>query len=194
MCLIVCSNSIVFSIATFASPNPAGIQKVLNQNPRSNLGFGADELVAALQTIEPSFEKSALTISDKLVTAKLGHARILCRRQKDTQKIFDVVVKGDGTDFTNSISMIVKLINPRQESESDRKKIVTQFTEHWQGKKSPEEYLQFQGVRYHLFKIKGVTTFHCINARSEDRELIKARNRVNPARDSDAGNWKKPRP
>ncbi len=192
MCLVVCSAWFNSCSAAFGSPSQADIQNDQIKKPRGNLGFGADELVAALQTVQPSFDQSALTISEKLVTVKLSHARILCRRQKDTLKIFDVVVKGNGTDFVKSIAMIVKLVNPLQESESDREKIVAQFTQHWQAKKVPEEYLQFQGVRYHLLEIRGVPTFHCINARSEDRELVRARNLVNPARDPDAGNWKKP--
>lgn len=192
MCLIAWSISVDFCNAAFALPNQPVVQNDRIKKPRGNLGFGVDELVAALKTVQPSFDQSALTISEKLVTAKLSHARILCRRQKDTLKITDIVVKGDGTDFVKSISMIVKLVNPLQESEFDREKIVAQFTQNWKAKKPPEEYLQFQGVRYHLLEIRGVPTFHCINARSEDRELVRARNLVNPARDPEAGTWKKP--
>ncbi len=137
-----------------------------------NLGFGPEELLTALQSVDPQLDLSTITISDKFLSVKFPNARIAGRRRINTQKIFDIVVCGKGKDFITGVSTIIKLVSPVQEA--DRQRILMQFTTGWQDKKVMDEYLEFQGVRYRLQKLLGVPTFHCINARSEDREIVRA--------------------
>jgi hypothetical protein len=92
--------------------------------------------------------------------------------RKDSRKVIFVTVSGNGSEFNTCVKRIIELAGAKNKGAVNL--IVTRFTAHLQRQVNPDEYFEQDGTRYHLQIISGVRTFHCTNARADDRAILRA--------------------
>ncbi len=137
-----------------------------------NLGFRFDQLISSLNTGDKPVKILSTRVCDEFFELQMKEVKVVGYYRNLSKKVIYVVVSGNGAQFQACVVSIIKLANSNNKAALS--KIVARFTTSLHGKAGPEEYFQQGGIRYHLQNISGVPTFHCTNAKADDRAIIRA--------------------
>jgi hypothetical protein len=137
-----------------------------------NLGFCFDDLITSLRSGEKPVKILSKRVAEQFFELQLKDVKVMGYPRNVSHKVIYVTVSGTGSEFQSCVERIIKLANAKNNTASTG--IIARFTTNLRGKVRPEEYFQQYGIRYHLQSISGVPTFHCTNARADDRAIIRA--------------------
>jgi hypothetical protein len=137
-----------------------------------SLCFSVDQLVKALETGDTPLKVLSKDTDKELFTLRLKGIKIMGCARKASGKIIHVTVAGIGSEFNACVEKLIRLANGANTAASAE--IVARFTTNLRDKANPDENFQQDGTRYYLHRFSGVPTFHCTNARADERAIIRA--------------------
>lgn len=137
-----------------------------------NLGFSVEALVTALKFGNSPLKNLSLEVKGESFTIKMTGISIFGVRNKDSYKVVSFSVLGTGPNFSNCLERVLRLANEKHSQTADW--LVGRFITDIRGDENPEVFLEKDGIRYHLQKLVGLTTFHCSNATVENNLLLRA--------------------
>ncbi|MBS1990886.1 MAG: hypothetical protein JSS83_10240 [Cyanobacteria bacterium SZAS LIN-3] len=150
-------------------------QKEVSENTltQETLNFGIDRLVAFLKSGKPPLRVSAVKVSPyNFVIQMEGGVTLVGCHNKIAQKVVDVSVFGKGPVFKVCVDRVSRLASSNNQGLADLFAMPDAI-----GAPSGqfhEEFAERDGTRYHLQKFDNIFSFHCCNARSDDRAIHKA--------------------
>jgi hypothetical protein len=130
-------------------------------------------LIATLKNAAVPIGVLSVKISPDNFTMNLIEGiRIAGCHNRVNHRVIDLTVFGKGSKFKECVDRVTRLASAGREGPADL--FAMPFMTAPPSQEVYEEYVERDGTRYHMQKLSGAYSFHCCNARADDRAILKA--------------------
>ncbi len=146
----------------------AGADKEISEDLR----FTVEQLISSLRNGIKRPSSLSIEKANDLFALRLKDVNITGYPRKVSHKVVHVTVSGTGVEFNTCVERVIRLASA--DNKTAARDIVTRFTTNLHDQVNPNVYFEQDGARYYFHKFSGIPTFHCTNAKADDRAILKA--------------------